>query len=266
MRGRSRRGEARRRQIYPSGDRPGQDGSPSRGAGAAVSSGHAPRGRHRQHEHHDRPVPERAARRRAGAPGPSPGRPTTSSRCCSTGCSGSTPPSSATSSAIACASVVPGPDRRAGRTVAGPARAAAPGGRRRPRPDRDPGRPTGRGRRRPAGQRAGRGPAVRDPGGGRRLRDRDDVRRGGRRRGVRRRGDRAGSRARPRGARRRGPRSCPGSSCARPTGRSAGTPSSAMQSGAILGYQALVAGMLARIRAELAEAERRRRRATSGRS
>ena len=70
------------------------------------------------------------------------------------------------------------------------------------RPDRDPDRPAGRGRRRPAGQRARRGPAPRHAGDRRRLRHRDDVRLRGRRRRVRRRGDRARARARARGARR----------------------------------------------------------------
>ena len=45
---------------------------------------------------------------------------------------------------------------------------------------------------------------------------------------------------------RRGPRSCRGSSSRRPTARSAATPSRAIQAGAVLGYQALSAGLLAR--------------------
>ena len=55
---------------------------------------------------------------------------------------------------------------------------------------------------------------------------------------------------------RRGPPSCRGSSCGRPTAPSAATPSRRSRAAPILGYQALVTGLLRRIREELADETR----------
>ena len=104
-----------------------------------------------------------------------------------------------------------------------PTRPAAPRGERRDDAARGPGRSARRGRRRPAGQRPGRGPAPRDAGDRHRSRDRHDVR-------LRRRPTAPTSAARSHRVSssgstrsRHGPPSCHGSSCAPRTGRSRAT-------------------------------------------
>ena len=247
----------RTRPMVPHRQRPATTPE-SRGCpGARVSSAHAPRPRHRQHEHHDRPVPGRRAARDAPGGHRRAGDARRARARCSTACSASTTSRLADLDAIALASVVP--------ALTGAVEAIAE---RRDRPlliasaghdpARGPGRSAGRRRRRPAGQRPGRGPAVRHAGRRRRLRDRDDVRLRRRGRGVRRRArSRRGSSSVSRRSR-RGPPSCHGSSCARRTGRSGGTrsaPSSRARSSAT---RRSASGLLERVRARARRGERRR--------
>ena len=111
----------------------------------------------------------------------------------------------------------------------------------------------GRGRRRPAGQRARRRAAVRDAGGRRRLRDGHDVRR------VAADGAFVGGAIAPGlelGLEALAARTAklPRVELRTPDRAIGRDTVSAMQSGAVLGYQALAAGLLARIRRELADA------------
>ena len=117
---------------------------------------------------------------------------------CSTACCASTTARSPTSTAIACASVVPALTAHVEAIAARRERPLVVGiGRDRAARVRRPPGEVGADRLVNA---LAAGAAVRDAGGRRRLRDGDDLRLRGRRRGVRRRGDRPGARAGPRGA------------------------------------------------------------------
>ena len=167
-----------------------------------------------------------------------------------------------------CASVVPARHRRRSRSSPPGASAPLPAS---PTagtvPIADP--------RRPAAARSGAdrlvnalaaAAALRHAGRRRRLRDGDDLR-------LRRAPTAPTSAARSRpgsssGSRRsrHGPPSCRGSSCAPRTARSAATPCRPCSPGTVFGYQALAAGLLARIRRRARRGDRRRARPTSARS